>query len=947
MTVKNKIKKYINWILSKPKTIIYLVFITLLFIVCSDILEQYRIEKNRKHFEMNNTLEVIHKNIEQSLNNAYGSVLTLTLSINDNGIPENFDSIAKQVISSDNSIAIVKLIPEGVIRHIYPLKGNESEIGLNILASKVHQTAALKSIKNRKIYFEGPFKLTGGELGIAGRLPVYKKNKFWGFSVVVIQLENLLKNSGINSIDPSKYQFQFSRRNPITSKEDFFLPMEEDLSKNNFISTIIPYSNWTLYLIDKNPNSLYASLITDCLLGFVLAALFGILTIIILKKTTELKLLVNRQKTSLLKKEKKFKAIFDQAAVGIAYIDSYSGQFIEVNEKYCKLLEYSAEELKQMGIQSIIHPADLKKSLLHLEKLYNGEIREYSMEKKYLSKSGNTIWVNITVSPLWKVNESPTNHIVIMENITKRKNIEKLANHNESRFKTLFDHSPVGLWEKDYSEVKKYLSDLNLINKSPEEVTLFLKNNPGALKKCLSLIKIIDVNNQCLIQYAPKTKSELIENIDIFFGKESVFSFPKLLVAICTGVHYLKLDIKIKNPKGEIRDMHLIYRTINGYEDTLKRVIITTDDITERKSAEKTILNSQQKIESLINTIDGIVWEYDAETLKFNFISKKVEDILGYSAEEWLGNPTFWEDHLHPEDKDITLKYCAEQNNLNLNYDFEYRMIAKNGDTVWFRDIVNVIVENDKATSLRGIMIDITKNKEIEKDLNDSFNLASEQNKRLLNFSYIVSHNLRSHTSNILSIVDLIETSESEEEKEEMIQLLKSVSDSLNETMLNLNEVVNIQTNVGLVTEDVNLKQYLDNTLNVLSDQIEMKGVNVISSIKKDIEVNYSPAYLESILYNLISNAVRYSHSERNPTITIDYYVEKNMKVLQVSDNGIGIDLNKNGHKIFGMYKKFSNHKDSKGIGLFITKNQIDAMGGNITVESELNRGTTFKIYIA
>ena len=180
-----------------------------------------------------------------------------------------------------------------------------------------------------------------------------------------------------------------------------------------------------------------------------------------------------------------------------------------------------------------------------------------------------------------------------------------------------------------------------------------------------------------------------------------------------------------------------------------------------------------------------------------------------------------------------------------------------------------------------------------------------------------------------------------------MIQLLKSVSDSLNETMLNLNEIVNIQTNVGLITENLNLKQYIDNTLSILSDQIELKGINITSTIENDIEVNYNPAYLESILYNLISNAIRYSHSEKNSTITIDFFTEKNKKVLQVSDNGIGIELTKNGHKIFGMYKTFSSHKESKGIGLFITKNQIDAMGGNITVESKPNLGTTFKVYIS
>ncbi|MFM2368336.1 MAG: hypothetical protein RL619_636, partial [Bacteroidota bacterium] len=300
----------------------------------------------------------------------------------------------------------------------------------------------------------------------------------------------------------------------------------------------------------------------------------------------------------------------------------------------------------------------------------------------------------------------------------------------------------------------------------------------------------------------------------------------------------------------------------------------------------------------------------------------------------------------YTEDKEWVQNYCKSKIDANLNHDFEYRMVAKNGTVVWLRDIVNIVFENDKAVSLRGIMIDITKTKEAEKELNNSFHLVTEQNKRLLNFSYIVSHNLRSHTSNIASIMSLIESSESEEERDQMIQLLKTVSNSLNETMLHLNEVINIRTNIGLVSEPLNLKQYIDTVQNVLHEQITSKDVTISTTMPKDVIVNYNPAYLESILYNIISNSIRYSHPERKPMILIKWYMENDMKVLQISDNGVGIDLVRNADKIFGMYKTFSNNADSKGIGLFITKNQIDAMGGNITVESEPNIGTTFKIYI-
>lgn len=785
MNLTKNLLSHNKWFTLKPK--LTGLFVCLFFCVIFSLIisQQYHIAQKAKNDEMNGILQNIHKSIEQSLKDNYVDALTLALTINDKGIPENFEAVGKQILANDKYIDAVQLVPDGIIRYTYPSEGNEAAIGINLLNSKKYRYEALKAIQTRKMYFAGPFELKQGGLGILGRLAIYKNNKFWGFSAVIIHFNTLLDKPEIKNIDSSRYAFQISKSNSNIQKEIFFLNSNEKPNPKNTVTAFVPDGDWNLYLIDKKPNEFLIAFILKSILALIIALLIGFLTTSFFKKPAELEKLLRKQADKLLKNEIKFKSIFDHAALGITYVDSHTGKFSEVNKKFSELVGYSSEEAKQLDLISITHPDDIEKSVIFLDKLHKGEIREYTMEKRYISKFGKTIWVNITVSPLWKINETPSNHIVIIE------------------------------------------------------------------------------------------------------------------------------------------------------------------DITKRKKSDQIIVDSQQKIESLINTIDGIVWECDANTLEFTFVSKKVKDILGYTSEEWLKTPDFWINHIHPEDREYTASFCMEQTKQLKNHDFEYRMIAHDGSILWVRDIVNVIIENGKAKSLRGIIIDVTKNKETEQDLNNSFNLVTEQNKRLLNFSYIVSHNLRSHTSNISSIVDLIDSSESEEEKDEMILLLKSVSDSLNETMLNLNEIVNIQTNIGIVTEQLNLKQYLDNTLAVLSDQIDLKGIKIINSIENDIEVVYNPAYLQSVLYNLISNAVRYSHPEKHPIITIDCYKENKKTILKISDNGIGIDLTKNGHKIFGMYKKFSTHKDSRGIGLFITKNQIDAMGGSITVESEPNLGTTFKVYIS
>jgi PAS domain S-box-containing protein len=511
--------------------------------------------------------------------------------------------------------------------------------------------------------------------------------------------------------------------------------------------------------------------------------LFGILTTKLLKKPEELRFLLKAQEAKLLKNELKFKTIFDQAPIGFAIIEVNSGVFLETNKKYCDMLGYTFEEIKEKGIAELTHPDDVDSSLLNLKKLDEGIIAEYSSEKRYITKSGKTLWVNLTVSPLWETNEKPTTHIAFIKDITTRKESEKLIKKSKDRFK------------------------------------------------------------------------------------------------------------------------------------------------------------------SLIDTIDGIVWEFDLETMTSTFISKKIESILGYSVKEYSESPTFWEDHIHPEDREFALALSAKENKDYIDRNYEYRMIAKNGKVIWIRDILNFVFENNKPVISRGIMIDITIMKESEKELNDSLQLVTEQNKRLLNFSYIVSHNLRSHTSNIESIIDLIESAESEDERNEMMHLLKSVSDSLDETMEHLNEVVNINTNVNLSIKPLNLNSYVDKTKEVLSEQIQSNEATFITNIPENATINYNSAYLESILYNLISNAIRYKHNERKPVITIKLYKENDKDVIEISDNGIGIDLVRNADKIFGMYKTFSNNPDAKGIGLFITKNQVDAMGGSITLESIPNVGSKFKIY--
>jgi PAS domain S-box-containing protein len=133
------------------------------------------------------------------------------------------------------------------------------------------------------------------------------------------------------------------------------------------------------------------------------------------------------------------------------------------------------------------------------------------------------------------------------------------------------------------------------------------------------------------------------------------------------------------------------------------------------------ILNqTQQHYEALVNSVDGIVWEADARTFQFAFVSQQAERLLGYPAERWLTEPTFWQDHLHPEDRAWAVEFCIRATQEKRAHELEYRIIAADGRTVWLRDMVTVVVDHEQAMTLRGVMVDITQRKRAEETLRES-----------------------------------------------------------------------------------------------------------------------------------------------------------------------------------------------------------------------------------
>ncbi|HTE01242.1 MAG TPA: PAS domain-containing protein [Mucilaginibacter sp.] len=278
-------------------------------------------------------------------------------------------------------------------------------------------------------------------------------------------------------------------------------------------------------------------------------------------------------------------------------------------------------------------------------------------------------------------------------------------------------------------------------------------------------------------------------------------------------------------------------------------------------------------------------------------------------------------------------------------FDLELLFRTAKNNLIWLRAKgVAVIDEYGQCVTARCIFqnIDYIKKKEIE--VQNAANLLSDQNKRLQNFAYIVSHNLRSHTGNLEFMVNLHDQTEVEGDRKEIFSHIKSISESLKTTIDHLSEIVKIQAEIGKERKRLDFELTFKNILSALESNIKATKAVIEYDFTNCPDVNYIPAYLESIFQNLVTNSLKYKHPDRNPVIKCSTSKDGGHTWLYFEDNGVGIDLERYGDSVFGMYKTFHHNSDAKGIGLFITRNQIEALGGSITIDSTVNVGTKFSI---
>ena len=602
----------------------------------------------------------------------------------------------------------------------------------------------------------------------------------------------------------------------------------------------------------------------------------------------------------LANKEELWRTTFNHANAGIALINFY-GEAYNVNQSFCDIFGYTIDEMQHIRIKDVSIAEDLEGNIELMENLISGTINNFTTQRQFRTKDKAIIWTNVTVSAVKNDYNQFTHMVAQIIDITESKTNEILLEKYRKILERSNHVAKIGSWEFDVASRRMFCS-----------------------KNLLHLLGAVN--------YGRNFVTESVTNY--LLEEDQKYALNLLNNAIRSGSNF-DVELQLKTSTG-LRWMRLI--GISDYEHgTCKLLHGLVQDIQEVKSAQLEVLLREQEFRQTF-------WHAPIGMALIDLTGKVVRanpnlcEMFGYTEKEIL---EIDKSFISPaEDAEITDNLIQQLlDGKSDSFQLEKRYIHKNQNLIW--GILSMsAVKNNKGETTHFVtsISDITEKKLLTERL-------KEHNNRLQNYAHIVSHNLRSHTGNLSMLLELSEISEKQSIDQELFDHIKSASRNLSQTVAHLSEIVEIQNIIKNTLVPQNVLNRINNALENVQSTLNQISFGICIDVNKDLTVRAIPSYLDSIILNILTNAIKYRSADRTLKITILAKKTKAYTTLSFEDNGLGIDLNRYGSKIFGMYKTFHNHQNALGIGLFMTKNQIEAMGGSIDVISKEDVGSKFTIY--
>jgi signal transduction histidine kinase len=222
----------------------------------------------------------------------------------------------------------------------------------------------------------------------------------------------------------------------------------------------------------------------------------------------------------------------------------------------------------------------------------------------------------------------------------------------------------------------------------------------------------------------------------------------------------------------------------------------------------------------------------------------------------------------------------------------------------------------------------------------------TEHNNRLEQFAFVISHNLRAPMSRIIGLSSILDFTREANEVSEIVGLMMRSTQDLDQIIKDLTEILAVQKMNSELMKQIQLDNVLNKVIDTLHDDIKETNARISADFSEAGEIKTIPSYMESIFYNLISNAIKYRHPERRPVINLQSQRTGEYVQIDIADNGLGIDTETHKDNLFSLYKRFHSHVDGRGLGLYLVKTQVTALGGKIDLKSKKGDGSVFSLWI-
>ncbi len=622
-------------------------------------------------------------------------------------------------------------------------------------------------------------------------------------------------------------------------------------------------------------------------------------------------------------------SILETTLDGFWHVDS-QGRLLEVNSTYCWQSGYTRDELLRMRITDL----EAKESTTETEKRIRRVIESGGdqFESRHRRKDGS-VW-DVEVSTTCG-NTDGGHFFVFLRDITERKQAEVALLESEERWKFAIEGAGDGLW---------------------------------------------DWNVQTGVAFYSPRYMEMFGYTDADFGTTSDEWSKRIHPDDAPGVFAALQPYMNGKPGSATVEFRMLCKD-GGWKWTLGRGMVvsrdadgkplrmigTNADITERKVAEDVLKASEQRFRDMVNTTDGIVWEADAKTFQFTFISEKAVKLLGFPAADWLA-PGFWVSRLHPEDATWAPEFCASCTGRLEPHDFNYRFIARDGRTVWLHDIVTVVAEQGEPRWLRGIMVDITQQKLNEAELarhrdhleelvltrtaelSQARDDAEAANRAKSMFLANMSHELRTPMNGIMGMTDLVLRRATDPRQIDWLNKSQGAAKHLLSVINDILDISKIESErLTLEEQDFSLAEAIDDAMHMQDAPALAKGLNLSWHIDAALpqRLRGDAFRLRQILLNFTGNAIKFS--ERGQIAVRASVAEEDSRSvlmkIEVTDRGIGISPEQQA-RLFHAFTQADGSMNRKyggtGLGLIISRRIALLMGGDAGVISQEGSGSTF-----